>query len=49
MTAEKKEVEAAIKELRDMYPSLNHLLNEDEGLYKEMASAEKFKLQELID
>lgn len=44
MTAEKKEVEAAIKELRDMYPSLNHLLNEDEGMYKEMASAEKLKL-----
>lgn len=49
MTAEKKEVEGAIKELRDMYPSLNHLLNEDEGMYKEMASAEKVKLQELLD
>lgn len=49
MTAEKKTVEATIKELREMYPSLNHLLNEDDGMYKEMAAAEKFKLQELID
>ena len=49
MTAEKKEVETTIKELREMYPSLNHLLNEDEGMYKEMATAERYKLQELIE
>ena len=37
MTSDKKIVESCIKELREMYPTLNHLLNEDEGKYKNIA------------
>ena len=44
LTAEKKQVEGCIKELREMYPSLNHLLNEDEGKYKDMAANERKKI-----
>jgi len=31
MTSDKKAVENTIQELREMYPSINYLLNEDEG------------------
>ena len=48
LTSDKKAVEGAIKELREMYPSINHLLNEDEGKFKELASAEKEKIMKLI-
>lgn len=48
LTAEKKAVQGCIKELREMYPSLNHLLNEDEGKYKDMAAMEKQKLEKLL-
>lgn len=32
-----------------MYPSLNHLLNKDEGKYKEIANIERQKIQELLE
>lgn len=49
LTGEQKTVEVCIKELREMYPSLMHLLNQDEGKYKDMAALEKQKIKQLVE